>query len=185
MLSSSPSDCSCCLVTTSFLTLCDPMDSSLLGSSVHGISQAEILEWVSIFYSRGIFLTQGLNPHLLCWQVDSLPLSHQGGPLLHRPSYIFLKANSTSSMRPSLRFPIRVNSSPASIRLREEQVHTASIFFAILILFCITLTSPLNYSVQFSSVTQLCLTPCDPMDCRTPGLPVHHQFPEFTQTYVH
>ena len=164
MLSSSPSDCSCCLVTTSFLTLCDPMDSSLLGSSVHGISQAEILEWVSIFYSRGIFLTQGLNPHLLCWQVDSLPLSHQGGPLLHRPSYIFLKANSTSSMRPSLRFPIRVNSSPASIRLREEQVHTASIFFAILILFCITLTSPFNYSVQFSSVTQLCLTPCDPMD---------------------
>ena len=35
-------------------------------------------------------------------------------------------------------------------------------------------------SVQFSSVTQLCLTLCNPMSCSTPGLPVHHQLPEFT-----
>ena len=40
-------------------------------------------------------------------------------------------------------------------------------------------------SVQFSSVTQLFLTLCDPMDCSPPGLPVHHQCPEFTQTHVH
>ena len=39
--------------------------------------------------------------------------------------------------------------------------------------------------VQFSSVTQLCSTLCDPMDCSTPGLPVHHHLPEFTQTHVH
>ena len=39
--------------------------------------------------------------------------------------------------------------------------------------------------VQFSSVAQSCLTLCDPMDCSTPGLPVHHQLPEFTQTHVH
>ena len=39
-------------------------------------------------------------------------------------------------------------------------------------------------SVQFSSVAQLCLTLCDPMDCRTPGLPVHHQLLEFTQTHA-
>ena len=38
---------------------------------------------------------------------------------------------------------------------------------------------------QFSSVAQLCLTLCDPMDCSTPGLPVHHQLPEPTQTHVH
>ena len=37
-------------------------------------------------------------------------------------------------------------------------------------------------SVQFSSVTQSCPTICDPMDCSTPGLPVHHQLLEFTQT---
>ena len=40
-------------------------------------------------------------------------------------------------------------------------------------------------SVQFSSVAQSCPTLCDPMDCSTPGLPVHHQLLEFTQTHVH
>ena len=38
---------------------------------------------------------------------------------------------------------------------------------------------------QFSSVTQSCPTLCDHMSCSTPGLPVHHQLPEFTQTHVH
>ena len=40
-------------------------------------------------------------------------------------------------------------------------------------------------SVQFSSVAQSCLTPCNPMNRSMPGLPVHHQFPEFTQTHIH
>ena len=40
-------------------------------------------------------------------------------------------------------------------------------------------------SVQFSSVAQLCSTLWDPMNCSTPGLPVHHQFLGFTQTHVH
>ena len=40
-------------------------------------------------------------------------------------------------------------------------------------------------SVQFSSVTQSCPTLCDPMNCSTPSLPVHHQLLEFTQTHVH
>ena len=39
--------------------------------------------------------------------------------------------------------------------------------------------------VQFSSVAQLCPTLCNPLNCSTPGLPVHHQLPEFTQTHVH
>ena len=38
---------------------------------------------------------------------------------------------------------------------------------------------------QFSSVAQSCLTLCDPMNCSTPGLPVHHQLLEFIQTHVH
>ena len=38
---------------------------------------------------------------------------------------------------------------------------------------------------QFSLVTQSCLTLCDPMNHSTPGLPVHHQLPEFSQTHVH
>ena len=40
-------------------------------------------------------------------------------------------------------------------------------------------------SVQFSSVAQLCPTLCNPMNCSMPGLPVHHQLPEFTHTLVH
>ena len=50
---------------------------------------------------------------------------------------------------------------------------------------------PCNYlysnfsSVQFSSVAQSCPTLCDPMNHSTPGLPVHHQLPESTQTHVH
>ena len=45
------------------------------------------------------------------------------------------------------------------------------------------LTNPV--SAQFSSVAQLCPTLCDPMNRSTPGLPVHHQLREFTQTHVH
>ena len=46
---------------------------------------------------------------------------------------------------------------------------------------------PINllYYPQFSSVAQLCVTLCDPMNRSTPGLPVHHQLLEFTQTHVH
>ena len=51
---------------------------------------------------------------------------------------------------------------------------TAQIFFALHL-----------HSVQFSSVTQSCPTLCDPINRSTPGLPVHHQLPEFTQTHVH
>ena len=58
------------------------MDCSLPGSSVHGISQARILERVTISSSRGL-PTQGSDPrlfYLLHWQAGSLPLSHLGSP---------------------------------------------------------------------------------------------------------
>ena len=42
-----------------------------------------------------------------------------------------------------------------------------------------------THLLQFSSVTQSCQTLCNPMNCSTPGLPVRHQLPEFTQTHVH
>ena len=83
----------------SCLTLCDTMDSSPPGSSVHRILQARILEWVAISFS-----------------------------------YLFL---------------------------------------------------PFIDQLQFSSVPQSCLIHCDPMDCSIPGLPVHCQLLEFTQTHVH
>ena len=51
-------------VAQSCLTLCHPMDCSLWGSSIHGIFQARVLEWVAIFFSRGSSLTHELNTGL-------------------------------------------------------------------------------------------------------------------------
>ena len=61
-------------------TLCSSMVCSPPSSSVHGILQARILDWIAISFSKGIFATQGSNVCLLHWQADSLPLSHQGNP---------------------------------------------------------------------------------------------------------
>ena len=50
---------------------------------------------------------------------------------------------------------------------------------------CNTLEPKSTKSIPFISITQPCLTLCNPMDCSTPGLPVHHQLLELTQTHVH
>ena len=95
------------------------MHCSPLGSCVHGILQARILEWVAISFSRG-------------------------------------------SSRP------------------RDQTHISCLADAFF-----TAEPPGKPSVQFSLVAQSCPTLCNPMDCSTPGLPVHHQLLEFTQTHVH
>ena len=104
------------------LTLCDPIDYSPPDSSVHGISQTRILEWVAISFSR-----RSSRPR------DRTCISClAGGP-----------------------FPTEPPRKPPMLL------------------------------VQFSSVTQSCPTLCDPTNRSMPGLPVHHQLPEFTQTHVH
>ena len=70
-----------CSVLQSCPPLCDPMDCSSLGSSVHVVLQARILE--SVAPLQGIFPTQGSKQFFLCllhWQADSWPLSHPGSP---------------------------------------------------------------------------------------------------------
>ena len=71
-------------VSQSCLTLSNPMDYSLPGSSVHGILQARILEWVAISFSRGIFPTQGSNLCLLHCRLILYHLRHKesSNPLL-------------------------------------------------------------------------------------------------------
>ena len=70
-----------CLVIQSYLTLCDPMNCSLPGSSVHGIFQARILEWVAILFSRGSSPTRDQNLGFLhCCRHILYHLSHQGSP---------------------------------------------------------------------------------------------------------
>ena len=71
--------CCCCLLTKSCPTLCYPMDYSLSGSSVHGVSQARILKWVAISSSRNL-PDPGIESASPAWQVDSLLLSHLGSP---------------------------------------------------------------------------------------------------------
>ena len=92
-----PSQCSClhihptyvhiyvcaCVHAQLCLTLCDPMDCSPPGSSVHGISQARILAWAPISFSRGSSPPKDqthASPIGRHQQVDSLPLSHQESP---------------------------------------------------------------------------------------------------------
>ena len=74
--------CCCCLVTSHIWFFCNPMDCSLPGFSVRGISQARRLEWVAISFSRGSswFRIKPTSPAL---QVNSLPLSPQEAPMMN------------------------------------------------------------------------------------------------------
>ena len=83
------------LVAQSCLTLQPHGLCSPPGSSVHGISQARILEWVAISSPQGIFPTQELNSSLSCflyWLADSLPLAPLGKPMVvvHLSENLFL-----------------------------------------------------------------------------------------------
>ena len=66
------------------------------------------------------------------------------------------------------------------LKFSKQEMHNY-----LLLGFCQTLRFLRVKIIQFSSVSQSCLTLCEPMNCSTPGLPVHHELPEFTQTHVH
>ena len=83
------------LVTQSCLTLCNPVDRSPPGSSVHGILQARRLEWVAISFSREekeILADLGIEPVSPSWQADSLLTELQGKPQNsnHKSTYFIL-----------------------------------------------------------------------------------------------
>ena len=69
-----------CMCVQSCPTLCNRMDYNLPGSSVHGILQARILEWVAVSFSKGSSCPRD-QTQLSCLAGDSLSLSHQGSPL--------------------------------------------------------------------------------------------------------
>jgi len=123
------------------LTLCDPMDCSLPGSSVHGIFQARVLEQIAISSSRGSSRPRNQTRVSGYYCADSFPLHH-------------LRS------------------------LMNAYIKTHQIIYLKYAVYCM---STIN---QIRSVAQSCLTLCNPMNRSTPGLPVHHQLPEFTQTHV-
>ena len=69
---------------------------------------------------------------------------------------------------------------PTCIESKKKQGNSKKIIY-----FCLIDYAKAFDSVQFSSVTQSCPTLHDPMENSMPGLPVHHQLPEFTQTHLH
>ena len=125
------------------------MDCSPPGSSVHGIFQARILEWVAISFSRGSFQPRDwthvsyvscLNKRVLCEQ--------QTTDKCVCPDCFQNQLSPHHSLSPWVSLLPKTNH-----QIRSDQL----------------------LSVQL----------CNPMNRSTPGLPVHHQFPEFTQTHVY
>ena len=98
---------------------------------VHGIFQARILKWVVISFSRGIFQTQGLNPHLLCLlhrQADSLPLSHPVFYYLCDLVPVTFEASSASFAKRGFDEMTRVNFL-AEFPAHRKQLHKQLLFF--------------------------------------------------------
>ena len=77
-----------CLVASHFLLFYDPMDYSLPGSSVHSISQARILEWVAIPFSRDL-PDPRMDPESLALAGNSLPLNHLGSLCMYVCVYVY------------------------------------------------------------------------------------------------
>ena len=75
------------MLSQSCPTLCDPVDYSPQGSSDHGISQARIMEWTAISFSRESSRPKDGTHIFLRWQADSLPLSHLGYPEMEGGNY--------------------------------------------------------------------------------------------------
>jgi len=161
-------------VTQACLTLCDPMDCmEFIQSNTFQLSQwnspGQNTGVGSLSLLQGIFPTQGLNsglPH--CWQILH-QLSHKGSPrMLEWVAYLF--SSGSSWLRNQTGVFCIAGGFLTNWTMRNKWTQFLIHSFS---------------SVQFSSVTQSCPTLCDPMNRSTPGLPVHHQLTEFTQTHVH
>ena len=148
-----------------------PMVWSAPGSSVPGISQARILEWLLLFTSPGI--------------KPMFPASAGRFFLTTEPpgkTKVFGRVNLKSSHHTQIHtrvcevLEVLTNLLMVTIPQYMQKSGHHFVHFR-LIQPCI--------SFQFSSAAQSCLTLCHPMNCSTPGLPVHHQLPDLAQTHVH
>ena len=144
------------------LTLCTSMDYTVHGQHTEVGSH-------SLF--QGIFPTQGSNSNLLQCRWILYQLSQKWSPrILEWVAYSFSSGSSWS--RNWTGFPCIEGTFFTSWAIREAII-------------CKISSKSIKSIVQFNSVAQSCLSLCDPMDCSMPGLPVHHQLLEFTQTHVH
>ena len=131
----------------SCLTLWDPVDCSPQGSSVHGILQARILEWVAMLSSRGS--SQPRSPTL---QADSLPLGHQASHI-HPPSWVFLTSPGSYPSRSSQSTEL---SSCAVLQLPTGYLfHTCDVNPHLPVHPTLSLPTPVNTGLFSTSVTLL------------------------------
>ena len=148
-------------VSQSCPTLCNPMDCSLSGSSVYGIFQARVLEWIAISFSRGSSQPRNqTRVSCIAGRRFTIWATREAHIYVYMHIYIAQWFHWVSTL---------LNDTLVFLLINVKKSRLDSVFKII----------------QFSSVTQSCLTLFDPMDCSKPGFPVHHQLPELTQTHVH
>ena len=150
-----------------------------MGHSLRGFSNHDILQAKTV---AEIFPTKRSNPHLfrvLNWETGSLP---PGKPIykIDMLRYLTVFPFLIVSWLPSL----VCSKMRCTCKIINWNVWIAYYSFNLCILFHLLKFSVFS-SVQLSSVTQSCLTLCDHMNHSAPGLPVHHQLLEFTQTHLH
>ena len=152
--------------------------------SDHLIPRHPLLLLPSIFPSNRVFWVS--SSHQVA-KVLELQLQHQPFQWIFRTDFLYYwlvwswsaRDSQKTSSTPQLK---SINSSALSILYSPTLTskcltlrHFLSLISSLLV----------GISVQFSSVTQSCPTLCNPMNRSMPGLPVHHQFPDFTQTHIH
>ena len=142
----------CCLVAQARPTLCDPMYCSQPGSSVHGVHQARILEWVASPFSRSSHCYFGKIAYLSTAVLYS-GADHETFQLLNLFSLLYC--------------------------VSESKGDFSALKGSILIFF-----EYLGNKIYCCSVTKLCPTLCDPVDCSIPGFPVLHCLLEYAQIHV-
>jgi len=130
---------------------------------VDGVSELLVEEMIQVVHF--------IKPHTFFWAFE-----RQVALVVKNPPAKARDATNTGSIPGWGRSPGDGNGKPLQYSCLENSVERGALWATV---------HGSQSSVQFSSVAQSCLTLCDPMNCSTPGFPVHHQLPESTQTHVH
>ena len=158
---------------------------SALASFLPKKSQGWSLEstgWISL-QSKGLLrvfsntTVQSINSLVLGFLQPSnlMPLHVALGKLWTQSTFLNRSKPAAAYHRVGILAPILQHSPPLSIQ-QPKYFFSFQLKYSWFTMLC---------SVQFSSITQSCPTICDPMNCTTPSLPVHHHLPESTQTHIH